>query len=643
MAEEKITRKLTTILVADVEGYTRLMGADEEATLNTLSGYREVFDQLIVRHDGRVFNTGGDSVLAEFNSTVEAVRCAISIQEEISSRNAQLTDDRRLNFRIGINLGDVMVKDSDLFGAGVNLAARLEGLAPAGGVCISGSVYEQIKDKLSLGFEYMGEQTVKNITEPISAYRLLPGQTSASTATTAISKRRGARRWRMAAIATAVIAAIGAGGLWVWWPRLSGVEPASLERMAFPLPDKPSIAVLPFSNLSDDPSQDYFADGITDDLITDLSKNPGLFVIARNSTFTYKGRAVKVQRIAEELGVRYVLEGSVRRVGDQVRINSQLIDATTGGHLWADRFDGSLADVFVLQDKVTEQIVTALALELTPGARARRDSKQSLDPRAYDAFLKGWEHYRLDTPEHYARALQYFQQAAELDPDYDRAWAAMASIHWKSYKQDWAAVLGLGAYAARSKARELLAKGSGKPLPLAYQVASQIALWRGRFDEAIEAAEQAVGYDSSDADSQVALAEALIYGGEAEKALSLIEEARRQDPYNESRYAFLQGLARFVMDQFEAAATSFERTLELNPELWNPEGRLGRAYCYPCVALISAYGHLGRIGDAQVLIEKIKNEWAGYSLSTGRWRWPFEAGTDMDRFADGLIKAGVEE
>lgn len=643
MADEKITRKLTTILVADVEGYTRLMGADEEATLDTLGAHREVFDHLIARHDGRVFNTGGDSVLAEFNSTVEAVRCAISIQEEISSRNAALTDDRRLNFRIGINLGDVMVRDSDLFGVGVNLAARLEGLAPAGGVCISGSVYEQIKGKLSLGFEYMGEQTVKNITEPISAYRLLPGQASVSTATTTISKPRGARRWRMAAIATAVIAAIGAAGLWAWWPRLSGVEPASLERMAFPLPDKPSIAVLPFANMSDDPTQDYFADGITEDLITDLSKVSGLFVIARNSTFTYKGRVVKVQQVAEELGVRYVLEGSVRRVGDQVRINSQLIDATTQGHLWADRFDGSLADVFVLQDKVTERIVTALARELTTGARAQRHSKQSVEPQAYDAFLKGWEHYRLDTPEHYARALQYFQQAAEIDPDYDRAWAAMASILWRSYKQDWAAVLGLGAYEARRRARELLAKVSGKPLPLAYQVASQIALWRGQFDEAIEAAEQAVVYDNSDTDSQVALAEAWIYGGEAEKALPLIEAARRQDPHNESRYAYLQGLARFVMNQFEAAATSFERTLELNPDLWNPEGRLGRAYCYPCVALISAYGHLGRIEDAQVLIEKIKNEWAGFNLSSELFLWPFEAGTDMDRFADGLIKAGVEE
>ncbi len=289
MEPKRTQRKLTTILAADVEGYTRLMRADEEATLKTLGEYREIIDGLIARHEGRVFSTGGDSVLAEFGSAVEAVRCAISCQEEISSRNAELADDQKLMFRIGINVGDVMVRDGDLFGDGVNVAARLEGLAEAGGVCISGSVFEQIKHKLSLGFEDMGPQEVKNIAEPVSVYRLVPGQVSVSADATAATKPADGKGWRMPAIAVVAAVLVAIVGAAIWWqPWAPEFEPASVERMAFPLPGKPSIAVLPFDNLSGDTEQEYFADGITNDIITDLSKFSGLFVIAGNSTFTYR-------------------------------------------------------------------------------------------------------------------------------------------------------------------------------------------------------------------------------------------------------------------------------------------------------------------------------------------------------------------
>jgi TolB-like protein/Flp pilus assembly protein TadD len=531
-----------------------------------------------------------------------------------------------------------MVKADDLYGEGVNVAARLEGLAETGSILVSRTVFDHAKGKVAAAFEDLGEQELKNIAEPVRVFRVLMASEVPRTPTIAMATS-GSRLRVIAATAVLLVLAVG-GALWLkpWEPR---EEPASVEDMAFPLPDKPSVAVLPFANLSDDPSQDYFADGMTEDLITDLSKVSGLFVIARNSVFTYKGKPVKVRQVAEELGVRYVLEGSVRRAGDEVRINAQLIDATTGGHLWAERYDGSLADVFALQDKVTGEIVDALALELTAGASAK--PKGTDNAVAYDAFLKGWEHYRLDTPEQYAKALRFFEEATELDPGYDRAWAAMASVYWKAYRQDWAAVLATGSTEARSKAFELIAKVSEKPTLLAYQVTSQMALWRAKFDEAIEAAEQALALDPNDADSQVVLAEALIYGGEPERAQVLIESARRHDPHNEARYAFLQGLAEFGRDQFEAAATSFRRTLELNPVLWNPEGRLGNTYCQPCVVLIAAYGHLGEIDDAQVLIEKIKREWAGFNIASEYFLWPYKTDTDMKRFTDGLLKAGVEE
>ena len=317
MAAERLQRKLTTIFAADVEGYTRHMRADEESTLKTLGAYREIIDGLIARHDGRIFSTGGDSVLAEFSSPVEAVRCAVSCQKEVSNRNAELADDRRLMFRIGVNVGDIMVKGSDLFGDGVNVAARLEGLAEAGGVCISGSVFEQVRHKLSVDFKNMGPQSVKNIAEPISVYRVIIDEKADGLvrAEGPSDSRRGLRPVFVAA-GIAIFAVIG--GL-VWWqPWAPNTELASLEKMALPLPDKPSLAVLPFANLSNDPDQEVFVDGLTEDLITDLSKISGLFVIARNSTSVFKDTPVEIRTVSETLGVRYVLEGSVRRDGDQV-------------------------------------------------------------------------------------------------------------------------------------------------------------------------------------------------------------------------------------------------------------------------------------------------------------------------------------
>ena len=323
-------RRLAAILAADVVGYSRLMEADEEATARTLGAYRKIVDGLVADHDGRVFGSAGDSVVAEFPSPVEAVRCAVDIQRELEARNADLPEDRRMRLRIGVNLGDVIVEGDNLLGDGVNIAARLETLADPGGICLSRSVFDQVKKQLDLGYEDLGEHEVKNIAEPVRVYRVLTDPAAAGKVIGATKPATPA--WKRVALAAAVVVLVGVAGAVGWQrPWEPKVEPASVERMAFTLPDKPSIAVLPFTNMSGDPEQEYFADGMTDDLITDLSNISGLFVIARNSVFTYKGKPVKVRQVAEELGVRYVLEGSVRRAGDQVRVNAQLIDAVTGG------------------------------------------------------------------------------------------------------------------------------------------------------------------------------------------------------------------------------------------------------------------------------------------------------------------------
>ena len=341
--ETNVRRKLAAILSADVAGYSRLMGEDEEVTLRLLSDYRGKIDTLIDAHEGRVVGRAGDSVMAEFGSAVEAVRCGVEMQDTLRARNEELELDRRMQFRIGINLGDVMIEGDDLFGDGVKVAARLEKLAPPGGLCISGTVFEQVRDRLPFDFEDLGEQSVKNITRPVHVYRVPLGQTA----------------------------------------------PGVADNKAPELPDRPSIAVLPFNNMSGDPEQEYFSDGITEDIITDLSKVAGLFVIARNSVFAYKGKSINVAEVGRELGVRHVLEGSVRKAGNRVRITAQLIDGADGGHLWADRYDRDLQDIFAVQDEVTQKIVAALQVKLSEGERARLAHKDTENLEAYDELLRG--------------------------------------------------------------------------------------------------------------------------------------------------------------------------------------------------------------------------------------------------------------
>lgn len=491
---DRLPRKLAAILYADVAGYSRLTGEDEEGTHRTLRAYLNLISSRIQAHEGRVVHYAGDAALADFGTVVDALTCATAIQRDLAERNTGVPDDRKVQFRIGVNLGDVIVDQGEIYGDGVNVAARLESLAEPGGICISDAVRTAVGKKLDLSYEDMGEQEVKNIEEPVRAYKVemvahKPDAVQPEPASTP-SKGRQSQRPVVAAV---VVLLVVVGGVLTWLrPWEPREEAVSLERMTFPLPDKPSIAVLPFTNMSDDPKQEYFVDGMTEDLITDLSKQSGLFVISRNSTFTYKGKPVKVRQVAEELGVRYVLEGSVRRVESQIRVNAQLIDATTGGHLWAERYDGSLENVFALQDDVTQRIVAALAVELTGEEVPKRGQRETASVDAYDAFLQGWVYYKLGTPADLIKAKPFLEEAVRLDPSYARAHAALASVYWDAFTNGWAFELGVLSFEAETLWEEHLELAMKAPNSLVHTVQSRVLTSQERYDEAAIEAKKAV-------------------------------------------------------------------------------------------------------------------------------------------------------
>ena len=627
-------RRLAAILAADVAGYTALMGADEAGTLRRLSELRREFlEPLLDAHHGRVVKLMGDGFLVEFSSVVDAVACALAWQAGVAER------DRELRFRIGINLGDVIVEDDDIHGDGVNIAARLEGLAEPGGICLSGDAYRQARGRVEAEFQDMGEQALKNVAEPVRAYRVLAGELAAGAALPLAASPKRTLPWAFVAGGLALLVIFAALAIWLapWAPR---EEPASLSDMAFPLPDKPSIAVLPFSNLSEDRSQEYFADGMSEDLITDLSKLSGLFVIARNSSFSYKGRQVKVRQVAEELGVRYVLEGSVRRAGEQVRINVQLIDATTGGHVWAERFDGNLADVFAFQDHVTEQIVEALAVNLTGDERLRQARQDTVDPGAHDAFLQGWEYYRRHTPKDFAKAIRHFERAIERDPSYGRAYSALALVYWKSVRQGypWTREITpdssdfVSFTTARTEAERFVELALRNPTPLAYQVSSGMSWTYRQFDDAVAKARLAVDLDPNNPDGHVALAWALIFNGEPQAAVSAVEQARRLDPDHPQDYLYVLGMAKLSQGRFEEAVAALEGAQE-----WSPHFRSVN------VPLAASYAHLDRHQDAQQAFDRYWQEWtfSANTLADILGWWPYRFERDMRRLGEGLIMTGL--
>ena len=585
-----MSRRLAAILSADVVGYSRLMGEDEEATVRTLMTYREVMTTFVQQHRGRVVDFPGDNLLAEFVSVVDAVQCAVAIQREITARNAALPIHRRMQFRLGLNLGDVMVEGERIYGDGINIAARLEGLAEAGGLCISGTVYDQIETKLALGYTFVGEHRVKNITKPVRVYRVQiePGAASPPRGTLAgMSLPMG---WRGALVVVGLLLILG-GGVTVWQQSWRPFSPAgvllSTPAPARVVPAKPTIAVLPFVNMSEDRGQEYFSDGMTEDLITDLAKLEALFVIARNSVFTYKGKAVKTEQIGHELGVRYLIEGSVRMANNRVRITAQLVDTTTGYHLWAERYDRDLQDIFAVQAEIARRITTALALNLTPEEIKRMEQKDTNNPEALQLFMHGRELARQYTKEENAQARDLFEQAIRLDPQFARAYANLSATHRFDWNYGWSE----NPEASEQMAFDLAQQSVRLNPSLAYghQQLAYLYVYRGQHAQAIAAAQQAVALGGpSYTDGAAALAQMLIYGGQPEKAIPLMEEAIRLDPQRPAYYYYHLGQAYYVMLQYEQAEQNLREALRISPKF-----RPARNY------LVAVYSEVGRDKEAQ--------------------------------------------
>jgi TolB-like protein/cytochrome c-type biogenesis protein CcmH/NrfG len=581
---EGTQRRLAAIVLADVVGYSRLMGADETGTLTALRGHRsELIDSLITSHGGRIVKTMGDGLLLEFPSVVDAVGCCLEIQRGMVERNTATADADALRFRMGVHLGDVIVENEDIFGDGVNIAARIEALADPDGIAISDDAHRQVRDRLDVAWRDGGEHQVKNIARPISVWR------------------------------------------WAAGAEIPSPKPATGSE-TLETPDGPSIAILPFDNMSGDQEQEYFADGITEDIITEISKKPGLMVISRNSTFTYKGKATKPQDVCNDLGVRYVMEGSVRKAGGRVRITAQLIDGDSGGHLWAERYDRELADIFAVQDDVTEKIVQALEANLVSPAKDTVARLETDIPEAYDLVLRGREQFRLYSKDSNLKAQDLYERAIELDPKYAAAYAGLAMACMHEWFQGSEGALDRGYELA------LTAEALNPSLPLVYEALGNIRLFRRQHEEAVAAATQWIKIEPGNADAYANLAAAALFSGEPERTAPLIERAILLNPFYPFYYILYRGQAYFTMERYEEALDALQRSAAHNPEALP-------AHLY----LAACFGHMGDIESARGALAEVLRIFPDFSIGFVRTVFAYKHAVDQDRLVNGLRIAGLSE
>ena len=632
MSTEGFRRKLTAILSADAVGYSRLMGEDEEGTVRTLTAYREMMSKLIQKHQGRVVDSPGDNLLAEFASVLDAVRCAVEVQEELRTRNAELPEERKMEFRIGINLGDVIEEGERIYGDGVNIAARVEGLAEPGGICISGTVYEHIKDKLALWEEFLGEHTVKNIKEPVRVYRVRmePGPEAPKVS---IEKTPGLRPWKWTALgAVAVfILVVAAAAVWKFYLRPASPPPVVMpeEVPALKLPDKPSIAVLPFANISGDPEQEFFSDGITEEIITGLSKVPRLFVIARNSSFTYKGKPVMVQQVGQELGVRYVLEGSVRKAGERVRIMAQLVDATTGKHLWAEKYDRALKDIFAVQDEIMMKVIAALQVKLTEGEQALIVAGGTDNFEAYAKFLLGVEYAKRMNKEGTLLARKIAEEAIALDPNYPRGYRLLATTHFMDVQ------LGISTSPGQSlaKAAELYQKviDMDPTDAVAHAFLGYVYTLMRQYEKGITEVEKAVALNPNAADAQCFFGYISHFNGRHREAIEAIKKAIRLNPFPPSWYFWFLGYAYCNAGMYEEAIAELKKALRMTPDNQFAHTRLA-----------ATYSLLGREEEARAEAAEVLRINPNFSLKRYAKGHPYKNPHDMELILGALRKAGLK-
>jgi len=632
MTPEKFKRKLAAILSADVKGYSRLMGEDEEATVRTLNAYKEVITGLIQHHRGRVVGTAGDSVLAEFASVVDAVRCAVGIQEDLKDRNRELSEDRRMEFRIGVNLGDVVEEGDTIYGDGVNIAARLESLAEAGGICISGTVYEHIKNKLAFGYEYVGEQVVKNIKEPVKIYRVVmePG---VKVAEGAAEKKAKPRQWQRMALSLGIVLIVIVAAVAIWRLYLRPVPPhvevASKEKMAFPLPDKPSIAVLPFANLSDDPKQEHFADGLTEEVINTLSRVPTLFVIASNSVFTYKGKPVKVQQVSQEMGVRYVLEGSVRRSQDRVRVTARLIDAMSGHYLWSEQYDRMLKEIFAVQDDITHNIVTALRVNLAGGDQIRIWRRTTDNVEAWEYLMRGGDLARWVKRDENAQAQELFEKAISLDPKFALGYAFLSLTHAQKARFGWAASPEQELERAFEMAQKSIALDDS--LGDGHAFLGFAHMLKREFDQATAEGERAVTLIPNGATAAAMFAMTLNLVGREEEAIVLIKRAMRLSPTYPPWYLYVLGQAYRLSGRYTEAIAVFKAYRDLNPNA-----------PFPYLHLALTYSLMDQGEEARAAINEALRLQPTYSLKQAAKAYPYKSLEVLERELGALRKAGLK-
>lgn len=585
MAEERVQRRLAAILAADVVGYSRLMGEDESGTLNALNTHRaEFIHPTAAEYGGRIVKLMGDGALVEFPSVVDAVECAVAVQRGMAERNINVSDKKRITLRIGVNLGDIIIDGDDIYGDGVNVAARLEGLAEPGGICVSDKVFVEVRNKLDSGFEDLGPQEVKNIAEPVRAYRIMPDTTPAAPSTAPLS-----------------------------------------------LPDKPSIAVLPFDNMSGDPEQEYFSDGITEDIITALSQIRQFFVIARNTTFTYKGRAVDVQAVAKELGVRYVLEGSIRQAGGRIRITTQLIDGETGNHIWAERYDRVLEDIFAVQDEITTTVIGAIQPELSRAeqARARRKSSENLD--AWDLYQRGVWHSFRGSRDDLAEAQLLLQRAIELDSEFCVAHAYLAFTIWRTVPFRFANAPTDALEKAMTAAKRAITLDNSDAH--AHWAMGLVHMQRREHELAQEEFERAIELNPSFASAYQGLGWTMVYDKQPEEGIRKAQEALRLSPNDPSAWGMILIQAQAYLNMKE-----FAKAERLG---WQAK-RLADNLPINCL-LLASMGHTGRTDDRETALKDLFKVEPDFTVQGVAEVFPFRHREDLDIWEEGLRMAGVPE